>query len=123
MSRSARVFVALAVIALVSPLLPAVAALHVLLDHDHAEETHDVDADLGLHGHSHPSGTPAHEHGLSAPSLATSAARERAVTALVLSVSVALLPTVIAGFDPQMRYDAAVARASPTERRASVLRI
>jgi hypothetical protein len=122
MSRRARVLVALAVIALVSPLLPTAAAVHVLLDHDHAGETHDLDADLGLHGHSHPGGTPAHEHGLSAPALATSAARERATIALTLSGSVVLLPIVIAGFDPHVRCDA-VARASPTERRVSVLRI
>jgi hypothetical protein len=122
MSRRARVLVALAVMALISPLLPAVAAVHVLLDHDHEGEAHVDAADLGLHGHSHPTGTPAHEHGLSAPALATSAPRERAVTALVLSGSAGLRPTVIAGFDPHVSY-AAVARASPAQRRSSILRI
>jgi hypothetical protein len=123
MSRRIRVLVALAVIALVSPLLPTAAAVHVLLDHDHADEPHGSDPERAVHGHSHPGGTPAHEHGLSAPALATSSGtRERAATALVLIGSVPLLSTVIAGHDPQARCDA-VARASPTQSRTSVLRI
>ena len=122
MSRRARVLVALAVIALVSPLVPTVAAVHVLLDHDHEGEAHGHAADLGLHGHSHPTGTPAHEHGLSAPALTTSTPRERAVSVLVMGGGVALPTPLIAGFDRHVPYDP-VARASPTERRSSVLRI
>ena len=122
MSRRTRVLVALAVIALVSPLLPTAAAVHVLLDHDHVGERHGSDPERGLHGHSHPGGTPDHEHGLSAPALGASGPRERAATTLVLTASVLRPPTVIAGLRARAWCDA-VARASPFERRASVLRI
>jgi hypothetical protein len=122
MSRRARVLVALAVIALVSPLLPTAATVHVLLDHDHASEPHGSDPERGLHGHSHPSGTPAHEHGLSAPALGTSVVRARAAIAFVPTASFPAPPIVIDSLDPLVQCDA-VARASPTERRASVLRI
>ena len=110
------------VIALLSPLLPTAAGIHALLDHDHAGEPRGRDADVGLHGHSHPSGTPAHEHGSTAPALGTCVARERDATTFVLSSSVAPLPIVTCALDPP-GCSHAVARGSPAIPRASVLRI
>jgi hypothetical protein len=122
MSRRNQILVALAVIALISPVIPTAIAVHVLLDHDHDAGTHSPDPETGLHGHSHDRGTPSHEHALSAPSLATSALRWSAPAFHVLMAFPA--PTVAATgrLEPGFPCEA-VARASPTARRTSVLRI
>lgn len=122
MSHRTRVLVALAVIALVSPLLPTATAIHVLLDHDHAGDPHGLDGESGLHGHSHPSGTPPHEHGFSAPALGTSGTREHEPSAFVVSNSVAPVLIATQASNPRGSGDA-VARASPAIRLASVLRV
>lgn len=124
MSRRTRVLVALAVIALVSPLILTAAALHVLLDHDHenAGEPHAPDSDSVLHGHAHPNETPRHEHGLSSPAVGTSVLRDEGAIAFTPACSVAPLAIAKCAFDPHVSCEA-LARASPTAGLSSVLRI
>ena len=122
MSRRTRVLVALAVIALVSPLIPTAAALHVLFDHDQGGEHHVPDGDSGLHGHAHPAGTPSHEHGLSAPTLGTSTFRTDRPAVFATGSSSAPSGVVEYAFGPHPPCEAP-ARASPPGKRSSVLRI